>query len=277
MACNKDEKPAPPTLKFGTAKGYCSKDTTVLISQDVLIELEANSPDSKITCLSYRKITTLDTVVVDSGMNVNSFNKVIRITKDLSDWERWEFKIRNKNNEWSNVAITLYKDAASKFGHIVSIPLIRLGAQNNSTIGSFFGIGANSVFNLNAAYNSQSAIDLLYCYDFLQGEANTIASPGANIDSSVYVGSMGITKWALRNETRFVLSTVSVANFDNAKHDSILIANTFVYPNGKRKCKNLKAGDIYVFIRNNKIGMLKVLNVQGTDAGTIDFSLKIQE
>lgn len=277
FGCHKEEAPALPTLKFATTKGFCSGDTTIKISDVIQLAVEAESPDSRITYFSYRKITPTDTIIVDSGMNVNAFQKIISITKGLSDWEKWEFRIRNKHNDWAIISLTITKDANSKFGKITTIPIIRLGAQNNTTYGSFFSIMKQAVYTLTEAYNSQTDIDLLYYYDFLQAEDNSIASPGASMSPTVYTGTMDVNNWTIRNETRFVQSAITTADFDKATDDSLLIANTFIYPNGKRKCKNLKVGDIYTFIRNNKTGMIKVLNVVGKDDGYIEFSIKVQQ
>jgi hypothetical protein len=128
------------------------------------------------------------------------------------------------------------------------------------------------------AYQNQSLIDLVYYFDPITGDNNSIASPGANIDSTLFTGPWPIQSWPVKNTTRFESATISPVSFNSSINDSLILANTFPYASGKRKAKNLTAGNIYSFVSQTGIkGIFKVIDVSGTDAGSIKISLKIQD
>ena len=67
------------------------------------------------------------------------------------------------------------------------------------------------------------------------------------------------------------------SEFLNATNDSLLIA-VYGQAEGKRKAKNLQDGDIFSFKNEDgKVGLFKVNSVSGTDDGTINISIKVQE
>jgi len=151
-----------------------------------------------------------------------------------------------------------------------------MGAQNNS-IGSFYSLAEDSVYTLNTAYENQYKIDLCYYYDFIETDENTIASPGASIDESVYPGVNGLSNWTNRRTTRFKLTNITEVEFLNAHNDSLLIG-AYGQSDGKRKAKNLQTGNIFSFKNEDgRIGLFRVNSVSGMDAGIVNISIKIQE
>ncbi|MFC2111090.1 hypothetical protein ACFLQ5_01420 [Bacteroidota bacterium] len=170
----------------------------------------------------------------------------------------------------------LLKDSSSSFGNIKYYNNVELGAQNNIT-GSFYSLYDDSVYNLTNAYANQNKIDVCYYYDLINTDENTIASAGANIDASVYPGPNALANWSIKRTSRFKTSGISGNDFLTANNDSLLIVE-YGQSDGTRKAKNLKSGDIFSFKNEDgKIGLFKVNSVNGTDAGTINISIKVQE
>ncbi|PLX05820.1 MAG: hypothetical protein C0594_06755, partial [Marinilabiliales bacterium] len=253
--CKKEEDNvvnSGPTLSFITEQGYLSSDTTMKMNDSVKIGLTGTSGTENLTLFKYTITTENGSSSVDSGFNAPSFDYSKIIVKGISETEEWLFMIRDKDGLSAEVSLTLTKDTSSEFGNIIHISSIQLGAHNNQTIGSFYSINEEQVYLQADAFNNQSFVDILYFYDEVTSDENTISSPGANIDASVFDGPSGLDNWTEINTTRYVKQDfMSVSEFDQCANDSLILATTFEYPQGKRKCKNLVANDIYSFILNN--------------------------
>ena len=277
--CKKDadDKGAPPSLKLKTDSGYVHSDTTILIGKSFKVGLIAVKGDANITNFMIKITTGTTETYLDSGLNSSGFIIDKNLTKGVSAQEIWTFIVRDKDGNATSISIKITADSNSVYGPVYTIPSIILGAQNDTTVGSFFDFKNNKVHTLAQAYALQDSIELCYYYDFLQGEDNEIASPNANIDASVYTGQYALTNWTVKNETRYLKTTLTDAQFYGTANDSILIA-TYNVPLAKRKAKNLAVGDIYSFrtTTTGKFGLFRVMNVTGTDAGTVEIMVKMQ-
>lgn len=271
-SCKKDVKEkVNPNIKFEVEEGYISSDTTLDLDQTVKIKITATSDESAITLFNFKIYNGESVVSVDSGLNCNSFTTEIFLTKGFSSQEKWVFSVRNKDLRWDSVWVNVGLNPGWQFGPITHISGIQLGAQQNASIGSFYSLSQNSVYTFSNAQNSQNFVDLCYYYDNA-GDLNSLASPGANIASSIF----DFSSWNIRNEARFVQTSLSVSDFDNCQNDSLIISNTFVYQSGKRKCKLLTPGNVYSFIRGEYKGLIKFTQVEGAETGTMTMDIKYQ-
>lgn len=272
-----------PEIQFINDSGFIYEDTTLLLSDMIKIGIVAKSKsDVELTHFNYTIIEDDTNITsIDSGIYTQEFQYKLDISKGIAYQERWEFYVRDRDGRESNVfGITLTKDSASIFGNIVHIPSLSFGAQSNNEYNGFYSLSELTQYNLSEAYNNQDIINMLYFYDFLDGDENTISSPGANIDESVFPGSQGLQNWQTRNTTRFIEQTaISVVEFDACTNDSLILANTFSFSSGKRKSKNLAPGKIFAFVTENEIyrGLFKVIDVQGLDEGSVEIEIKMQE
>lgn len=277
LACHKEEETTNvPSLKLSMDSGFVHNDTTELIGSTFKVGIIAVSGDVNITNFIIKITTDSTQTYLDSGLNSASFNINKYLVKGVSQKETWTFIVRDKAGKSASLSIIISADSNSTYGPVITIPSITLGAQNNTTIGSFLDIKNVLVYNLTDAFEIQDSIEICYYYDFLQGENNVIASPNANIDASVYPGQYTLTNWTVHNETRYLQTTLSASDFSGMVNDSILIAS-YNAPLAKRKAKNLVAGDIYSFkTAKGKFGLFKVINVNGSDSGTVEIMVKIQ-
>jgi len=278
FSCKKDtdDKGAPPTLHLKTDSGYVHADTIVLIGKTFKVGLIAAKGDANITNFMIKITTDSTETYLDSGLNSQGFVIDKYLTKGVSMQEIWTFIVRDKNGNATSISLKIKADSNSVYGPVTTIPSVIMGAQNDTNVGSFYDLRNRKVHTLAQAYNMQDSIEMCYYYDFLQGEDNEIASPNANIDASVYTGPYALANWTIKNETRYLKTTITDAGFYGLSNDSLLIA-TYNVPLAKRKAKNLVAGDIYSFKTiTGKFGLFRVMNVTGTNAGTVEIMVKMQ-
>ena len=278
-ACDKDDSSVQlnPTINFIQDSGYTWQDSTLLVGETMKIGIQATSQsDVVLTNFNYTITSDLGTVSVDSGIYTQDFLYEKIISKSFAETENWTFTIRDKDGRPASLSLNLFKADSSAWNEILYVGNIILGAQNSTEYGSFFSWEFLTNYSVNTAFQSQASTHLLYYYDFIDTDENTISSPGANIDPSVYSADEGPHNWVDRNTSRFVLTDLSEQEFISCDNDSLILANNFEFNAGKRKAKNLKAGDVYAFNDNNKKGLFLVHEVVGTDEGYVEFSIKMQ-
>ena len=276
-ACKKEESNhPPPSIRFVTESGFVYHDTTLALGETFKIGILADNPNVNLTNFIIRVESDIIETFLDSGMNAASLDYEKVFTKGIKNSEKWTFIIRDRDLKSSEISINIKRDTSSAYGNIVYFPAVEMGAQNNIT-SSFYSLSEGEVYTLEVAYLNQDIIDLCYFYDFIDTDENTIASPGANIDASVYPGDSGLDNWSTRRTTRFKFTELTEEEFENATNDSLLIA-TYGQSEGKRKAKNLQSGNIFSFKnQDGKTGLFLVHSVIGTDEGTINISIKVQE
>lgn len=151
---------------------------------------------------------------------------------------------------------------------------VKLGAQENTTIGGFYSFSEKKVYTMELASANQAKIDLLCFYE--EGNDIALASPGSNI-TGIFTGDYSVELWETKNTTRFCLSALTVAEFDAIKDGDATIETQFNTEENFRKAKLLKVGDIYAFqTQDARFGLLKVTAVTQGATGTLEFEYKIK-
>jgi hypothetical protein len=276
-SCKKKET-SLPNIYLKTDTGYVYKDTTMAVGNIFKIELTAEyGGDVNLTNIVIRnEHDGIITNYFDTGVNTKAIRISKPLTKNVYDVEKWTFIAIDKNGGSASVSFITTKDPNSQFGQIKNY-YVTMGAQLSTLSGSFLSLNSGRTFFQDSAFLHQDSIEMLYYYDAIGSDANTIASPNANIDASVYTGSSGLSNWTIKNETRYYKTTLSYNDFSTAMNDSILLVS-YSEINGKRKAKNLIAGDIYSFKTiHNKYGLFYVENVSGLDTGYITVKILIQK
>jgi hypothetical protein len=183
----------------------------------------------------------------------------------------------DKNDE--SVEVTLSFTVTTAAGQIVSYNDVLLGSHNNATLGSSFASIDGIAYGLADAKANSSKIDFVYFY----GATNqaTIAAPNEVILDQVFTTASAPSTWTVKNATKMKKSSLTAAQFDAVANDAAIIADatglTASYVN------TLAVGDVITFetastsANASKKGMLKITQITGTDAGTIKFSVKVQD
>jgi len=266
----------PPSINLISEVGFVSTDTVMSLGEMFKVGIDAANPNVNLTNFIIKVESDEIETFLDSGMNTPTMHYESYITKGIKDSEKWIFIIRDKDGKSAETSIVVNKDTSSAYGSISYYESAELGAQDNDKA-SFFSLEEGSSYSLSDAYNNQKAIDLCYYYDFIDTDENTIASPGANIDESIYPGDYGLSNWTTRRTSRFKVADITEEDFDNAVNDSLLIA-TYGQSDGNRKAKNLQTGSIFAFKNEDgKVGLFKVNSIFGTDQGMVVVSIKVQE
>jgi len=276
-SCKKEaDNEIPPNIWLKTGTAYVSSDTVIAVGDWFQFGIHSEKGSANITNLVIKKIINgIEQTYLDSGLNSGSLDVDKLYIKGNDINEKWTFIAMDKNRKRSSVSLRIEKDTASVYGSLIKFPEITLGAQQNIDTGSFFNIHDTLIYFLHDAYNNQEKIDILYY--FYSSDENSISSPGANIEAGIFTGSYALNNWTIRNETRFLQVPVTTQDFDQMQDDSLLIA-LYSPPDAKRKAKNLLVDNIYFFLTSdNLLGAFKVLNVDGTDAGSIKISVIIQQ
>ncbi len=212
--------------------------------------------------------------MLDFGFNAVSIEKDVVLNKNSDSIQLLTIIIYNSKGLRSALYIKLTKNG-SAYKSVLYYPDITLGAQNNSATGSFASLSNGLVYVLNNAFQNQQLIDLLYYYNTI--DFNALGSPGSNI-TGIYSGSNAPEYWTAKNTTYFSRNIINipVASFDNAINDSLIIANTFA--NGGRKAKSLAANQIWAFqTQAGKFGLIKVIQVDGQESGSVKIAVKMQQ
>ncbi len=275
----------PPLFTFISDSGFTSTNRIVPVGIPVKIGINGNSVDAPITNLVITLTTENRTeTALDSGLYTNNLNYVKNISYGASAWEKWTFTIMDKNRKKSSLTITLTKDSNSVFGQIDYYPSIKLGCQQNLTIGSFLNPVTGSIYFADSSDVIQNNIYLIFYYASLNVPPTdyTFGSPSDN-DITTYYSN--INSWTLpRNEIRYKFDslTVSPAEFDLAYNDSLIISNYTSATVGKRKFKSARPGYVIPFQISvgalaGKRGLLKIISVSGQEDGFIEFAMKIQK
>ncbi len=271
-SCKKEDgEQIPPSLTVTFSDGSVLSDTASEAGQSIVINVSATAGSENIT---YFSLISNGEHVLDSGLNAESFSSQRIIVKSIDSLEQYTILVRDKNFQQTSISFNLNLLPTTVYGNIRTIT-VELGAQDHSSLGGFYNLFGQQVFTLPDAFNNQDSVQMYYYYDAV--DENTIASPNANIDTTITGSTYGFSNWTTRNEIRYVKLSITQQDFDNCQHDSTIIANLFQYDTGKRKSKNLIPGDIYEFSHDGRYGIFYVNNVVGTTAGTINITIKIQE
>ncbi len=279
-SCDEDDSTTypNPTISFVTDHIYVSADSVIGVGQTFKVKIYAEWNGH--TNLSNLVIKLNGDEYSNIGFLQETYEEEIELTKSLEEIDEWEFIIRDFNGQSASIGLTITKDPNVTYNEIDEFLNVQLGAQNSTEYGSFFSFSTGLVYNAEEAYNNQDLINMAYVYDnYKDYEESVITSPGANIDDA-YSGEYGVSHWETRNTIRYArsVSDISVADFDAAANDSILIANNFSYDSGGRKTKFLTPEDVYVFVTDdNRTGIFKVVSTIGEDAGNIVIDIKIEK
>lgn len=277
-ACQKNDSTTypPPEISFIELPGYVYYDTIFSPGQTFNVGITALSNDINLTNFLIKVETDTIVTVFDTGFNSPVFNIEKTLTKGLSPNEKWIFIIRDRHTEKTEISFTTIIDTSAQYGEIVTLDEIVLGAQSSNE-NSFYSINNSLTYNLEDAFQNQDAIDLVYYYDFIDTDENVIASPGANIDESVFPGQYTLANWTTRNTYRFKTTDITIEEFNNAQNDSLLLA-AYGQAEGKRKAKNMAENMIFAFKGDNgKTGLFLVNSVIGTNEGNTNITIKVQK
>jgi len=272
--CEEDHLSIPPQIFFTSDTGYMDHDTSLAVGDRIRVGVSATSSGNNITFFQVSFDNGTRQILLDSGLNHPDLNYSLEIIKSSSQTEKWTFLVMDRDRNKDSAIIFLTKSDISHYGKIITYQDVMLGAQGNTSFGSFFSFTAAEVYDLDGAYMNQSLIDMIYYFG--QYEA-TLSSPNEAEAPSIFTGEHGVANWTIKNETRYDTTSLSPQAFDVAADDSLLLA-VYEPAAGKRKAKYVQPGMVISFISpSGKIGLINIQETSPGTGGALRFSIKIQE
>jgi len=263
-----------PDIRFVTGDGLLAHDTILAAGQRVRIGISALGRDARITYFSVRLNDGINRILLDSGMNTSTLNYTLEVIKTNAPLERWTFFAMDRNRVADSISIYLTKADTSAWKPIRSLENIILGAQENSTTGSFYSLQTETVMTLEEAYLVQPLTDIIYYYGIYEG---TLSSPNEAEAPGFFTGSHGLSAWTVKNESRYDTTLLTTDMFDKSLNDSLILA-AYEPTAGKKKGKYLQPGMVFSFRSPaGKLGLISVREVTPAPAGSARINIKIQE
>jgi hypothetical protein len=174
------------------------------------------------------------------------------------------------------LAVSFFATSCSKDDEPTT-KVVTIGAQDNATTGGFYSVSENKVYTQDAAFQNQSAIDILCFYEAANGNNIAISSPGAGI-SGIFTGDTAPENWTTANTTYYTKTTLTPSQFDALAETDELIVTSFDTANAYRKAKNLQIDDIYAFkTQAEAYGLLMVTTVTQDSIGSVTFEVKVKK
>ncbi len=276
-SCKKENvNNTPPTIEFSTGVGFYFSDTTAVAASSLVFRINCVSNGEN--ALTNLIVKNNGMRIIDEGVNQQEFVKEVTIVKSSEATEIIEFTIRDIVGNSASITVTITLDTTTPAGNVIRYNNVTLDAQGVSNGKSFFSFVNGNYYTLQEAFGIQSNIHLVYYFDATTTDAQTIASPGANIDNSIFTGEFGLSNWTTKNTARFHPITMTAEEFE-AIDSPIVLVDSYSEADGKRKAKNLVAGNVFAFKveSNSKYGIFRVLDVTGEALGSVTFSVVYQE
>lgn len=279
-SCSKDTSTTDvkPTINFVGGTGFISGDVTLKAGEYMKVGISAFSNSSSKAKLKNLKVVrtfnNIPFVALDSTLSsTDAFNITLEsYAYPEAGTERWTFTITDKDNESTEIAFNVTTTAG---GPITSYNQKILGSYDNSAYGSSFASFDGTVYTLADAKANAAKIDWMYYY----GATNlaTLASPNDATVLAIFTSTNGPANWSVRNDTRFAACTLpSGLTWDNITTDAEIVPLASVAAD--TKANMLAIGQIVAFKTvAGKQGLIKIEAITGTGAGSITYSVKVQQ
>jgi hypothetical protein len=271
-SCDKKEvNTTPPTIELITSDGYITGSTIAGPAQELKFKVKCEGNGTHV--LTNFIVSSNGSRVIDEGINTDLLQRDVVLSKTSDPEEVIEFIIRDIDGKEATLQLTISLDDSAGDTEPIWYKDIVLDAQGVTNGKSFVSLTDGTTFKLQDASNNQNLINLLYYYDNIDADENTISSPGANIDDSIISGLSG---WTTRNTTRYISKSMSLVDFE-AINSVIYLVDEY-HTSGNRKAKNLKVGDTFSFKdeARNRFGMFRVYDINGQENGSVTISIVIQ-
>ena len=286
--CQSDDEKLPPSIRLIYDSGFTQDGDTLEIGKPITFKVAATGIDANLTNFKIEKIVNgSPKTVLDSGLNSMGFTAVFRFYQNVEDRVEWKLSVMDRNRLMASVAMIVIKDPNSQFGGILEYSNIRLGYQDNTAFGHFFLPLTGKVYFEDSATINQAKVDILAYYNLSADNgvlkpSPTFSSPGEENSCTglLYTDYYPfLCNWSVRNYTKYDIrdnNGITQELYDNAHNDSLLIVS---YDDvwGKKKYK-WASNNTFIPFQNSagKKGIIKVINAEHSETGSISFSLKIQ-
>lgn len=282
-SCSKDDTTTDvkPSITFTGGTGFTSSDVTLEIGESIKVGISAFSNTSSNAKLQNLKIVrTFNNVPFTALDSTFSSTTAFNITLESYAYpeagvERWTFTITDKDGESAEIDFNITTIVSS--GPITTYTQKILGSYANNDYGSSFASADGTVYTLSEAKANAAKIDWMYFYGGSTNLASLVAPSHADAADVFSSTTNGVSTWSVRNDTRlFKVSLPAGVSWDNITTDAEIIPLATGISGGKTNL--LTVGQIIAFQTvTGKMGLIKIEAITGTTAGTITYSVKVQQ
>jgi len=283
LGCTKEEGLYHPSLILKTGNAYTKSGAIIPIGGTIKIGVLASGAGAPLTHIRIDRITHYDTLTqLDRGIYVNSEGLDVDYTfsKDTASIEHWRILVMNADRDTAIKILTIYKGSGSAYGPIHNYKNITLSYQSNHSFGHYLDTHTGKTFDEVTVSGHEQEIDVLAYYYITSGLSSpTFTCPGYTASVGFYAQ---MTVWPIKNNTLYDYRTsdnnlVTPNQFDVATNDSLLVT-AYKPDKVSGNCKYGYTGKIIPFkTQDGRYGMVKVLQADESEAGTIKIDIKIQK
>lgn len=245
-----------PTISLKTGAGYTATDFEVYNDSTLKFGVTANKSTTHDHNLARLNIYYNDLTLVDSTMDVASFNGDFEIKFVGIGTGVMKFKITAHGglSDETSLNVTI-KEPPYLGEEVMKTTNIEMGSFNDP-IGSFYNTIDALVYTVPDAKLNQAKVDFL----FFRGvtNLNTIAAPD-DADANT-IPSFDLGSWTTKNATRLYLTTMTAAEFD-------AIGDLHIFPEfnttaAASKVNQLANGNVLIFKTvGGKLGYIKIVDL----------------
>lgn len=261
-SCEKDDVilDPKPTINFKGGGNYVSSDVTVTEGENFTVGVNAAANvETNAKLKSFTIVFTsnnVPTTLIDEQLEKaqeNNYSKDFQITLNGVGEGILKAKITDEKGEYAEVS---FKVTVKQAGvEVKKKTNVEFGSFNDA-IGSFYGTSNETVYTISQAFQNQALVDII----FFDGATNhnTLAAPDDAEANSI--NDFNLVNWTKKNKTRFILTTMTAAEFDAI--GEIYQFPEFVEANASTKANNLAAGNVVYFkTEAGKHGYAKIVDL----------------
>lgn len=283
LSCTKDETIKQSSLILKTGTLFTQSGAYIPVGGTIRIGVLASGAGVPLTYIRIDRISGNDTVTqLDQGIFAGNegLDEDYTFSKNESAIELWRIMVMNADRDTTTKTLTVFRGSGSAYGAINSYVSIKIGLQNNTSLGHYLDVNKGIVFDETTVSGHESEIDLLSYYYITSGLSSpTFTCPG-------YTAAVGyypkISNWTVKNSLIYDYQTsdnnlVSIRQFDAATNDSLLVT-AYKPDKVSGNCKYGYTGKVIPFkTQDGKYGMIKVLHADEKEDGVIEIAVKIQK
>jgi hypothetical protein len=282
-SCKQDEEinRASVILKTGTA--YTSPGEVVSPGGKINIGVLASGAGTALTYLRIERIVGQDTSVqLDRGIyaGTEGYDEDFSFPKGSAESEIWRVLVMNADRDTATASLRVIKGEGVNYGPIYHYGPLEVGMQNSVSTASYLDLTNGVIYDAVSVSGNEASIDLVPYFYITSGlPSPTLTCPG-------YTSAVGyypvFNNWTVKNTTLFDYYTsdnslVSPAQFDASLNDSLLVT---AYNPSKvsGNCKYAYADRVIPFKTwQGKYGMIKILQADESEEGSVIMEIKIQQ